>query len=197
MAVKAIACELPATLGVPLSRLHVPDVRRQVLSQGLVADISGATIWRWLSDDAIKPWTHRSWIFPRDPNFEAKAGRVLDLYHRSWQGKPLTNDEYVISADEKTSIQARIRLHPTSPPGSGQPARVEHEYQRGGGWRIWRPGRCTKPTCSAAANPPPVSLPLHTLSNKSWQRNPTPRHGGSPGWSTTAPPTVGKPPSSG
>ncbi|MEX2134876.1 MAG: IS630 family transposase [Acidimicrobiia bacterium] len=132
MAVKAIACELPATLGVPLSRLHVPDVRSVVLSQGLVADISGATIWRWLSEDAIKPWTHRSWIFPRDPDFEAKAGKVLDLYHRSWQGKPLTNDEYVISADEKTSIQARIRFHPTSPPRPGQPARVEHEYQRGG-----------------------------------------------------------------
>ena len=132
MAVKAIACELPATLGVPLSRLHVPDVRRQVLSQGLVADISGATIWRWLSEDAIKPWTHRSWIFPRAPDFEAKAARVLDLYHRSWRGKPLRDDEYVISADEKTSIQARIRLHPSSPPRSGQPARVEHEYQRGG-----------------------------------------------------------------
>lgn len=132
MAVKAIACELPTTLGVPLSRLHVPDVRREVLSRGLVADISGATIWRWLAEDAIKPWTHRSWIFPRDPDFEAKAGRVLDLYHRSWQGKPLEDDEYVISADEKTSIQARIRIHPTSPPGPGQPARVEHEYQRGG-----------------------------------------------------------------
>jgi hypothetical protein len=132
VAVKAIACELPATLGMPLSRLHVPDVRDAVLSQGLVADISGATIWRWLSEDAIKPWTHRSWIFPRDPDFEAKAGRVLDLYHRQWSGKPLTDDEYVISADEKTSIQARIRLHPTSPPGLRLPARIEHGYQRGG-----------------------------------------------------------------
>lgn len=132
VAVKAIACELPATLGVPLSRLHVPDVRREVLSQGLVADISGASIWRWLSEDAIKPWTHRSWIFPRDPDFETKAGRVLDLYHRSWHRKPLTDNEYVISADEKTSIQARIRLHPTSPPAPGQSARVEHGYQRGG-----------------------------------------------------------------
>ncbi|HSM43634.1 MAG TPA: IS630 family transposase [Acidimicrobiia bacterium] len=132
MAVKAIACELPATLGVPLSRLHVPDVRREILRQGVVAEISGATIWRWLSEDAIKPWTHRSWIFPRDPDFETKAGRVLDLYHRTWHRKPLRDDEYVISADEKTSIQARIRLHPTSPAGPGQPARIEHGYQRGG-----------------------------------------------------------------
>jgi hypothetical protein len=54
-----------------------------------VAQISGTTIWRWLSEHAIRPWTHRSWIFPRDPEFEAKAGRVLDLYARSFAGTPL------------------------------------------------------------------------------------------------------------
>ena len=31
MAVKAIACELPARLGLPLSRLHVPDIRAEVI----------------------------------------------------------------------------------------------------------------------------------------------------------------------
>jgi len=130
--VKAIACELPARLGVPLSRWHVSDIRERAIAQGLVADISGATIWRWLSADAIRPWAHRSWIFPRDPDFEAKAGRVLDLYQRRWRGKRLRPNEYVISADEKTSIQARIRIHPTTPPGPGRTMRVEHEYQRGG-----------------------------------------------------------------
>ncbi len=69
--VKAIACELPAALGLPLSRLQVPDIRAEVLRRGLVAEISETTIWRWLSDDAIAPWRHRSWIFPRDPDFEA------------------------------------------------------------------------------------------------------------------------------
>jgi hypothetical protein len=28
----------------------------------------------------LKPWQQRSWIFPRHPDFPAKAGRVLDLY---------------------------------------------------------------------------------------------------------------------
>lgn len=98
---KAIACELPARLGLPLSRLHVPDIRAEVISRGLVASISGMTIWRWLDEDAIKPWTHRSWIFPRDPDFQAKAARVLDLYAGEWQGRALLNDEFVISADEK------------------------------------------------------------------------------------------------
>lgn len=132
VAVKAIACELPAKLGLPLSRLHVPDIQAEVLDRGLVASISGATIWRWLDEDAIKPWTHRSWIFPRDPDFEVKAGRVLDLYHRHFEGVELRPDEFVISADEKTSIQARLRCHPTLPAAAGRSVRVEHEYDRGG-----------------------------------------------------------------
>lgn len=78
--VKALACELPARLGLPLSRLFVPDIRAEVIKRGIVAEISGSTIWRWLTEDAIRPWTYRSWVFPRDPDFEAKAGRVLDLY---------------------------------------------------------------------------------------------------------------------
>jgi hypothetical protein len=130
--VKAIACELPTALGAPLSRLHVPDIRDEVLTRGLVADISGTTIWRWLAEDAIRPWTHRSWIFPRDPCFADKAGRVLDLYARTFDGKPLGDGDYVISADEKTSIQARDRRHDTTPPGPDRPMRVEHEYKRRG-----------------------------------------------------------------
>ncbi len=132
VAVKAIACELPAQLGLPLSRLHVPDIRAEVIRRGLVADISGATIWQWLAEDAIRPWRHRSWIFPRDPDFEAKAGRVLDLYARRFEGKRLQLGEYVISADEKTSIQARVRCHATAAARPGHPLLVEHEYDRGG-----------------------------------------------------------------
>lgn len=58
-----------------------------------MASVSGSTIWRWLHQDAILPWCHRSWIFPRDPNFTEKAGRLLDLYAREWQGKALKDDE--------------------------------------------------------------------------------------------------------
>jgi len=142
---------LPATHGVPLSRWSTPDIARQVCQSGLTASISGSTIWRWLHQDAIRPWYHRSWIFPRDPDFANKAGRILDLYQRTWNGKPLQDDEFVISADEKTSIQARRRKHPTLPPRPGLTGRVEHEYVRCGAWaylaaldvhraRVW--GRC-------------------------------------------------------
>jgi len=132
--VKALACELPFTLGLPLSRLSVEEIRQHVISQGLVAEISGATLWRWLSSDALRPWKHRSWIFPRDPNFAAKAGPILDLYQRVWEGVPLGADEHVICADEKTSIQARRRKQPTLPLAPNRPTYVEHEYFRMGAW---------------------------------------------------------------
>ena len=130
--VKALACELPAKLGLPLSRFSRPELRLHVLAAGIVAAISGVTIWRWLNEDALRPWYRRSWIFPRDPEFATKAGRVLDLYHRHWNGRTLREDEFVISADEKTQIPIRTRCHPITPPAPGRPLRVEHEYRRHG-----------------------------------------------------------------
>lgn len=104
----------------------------EAISRGIVAQISGSTIWRWLHEDAIKPWHFRSWIFPRDPQFEQKAGRVLDLYQGVWQGIPLNPGEFVLSADEKTSIQARRRKYATIPLMPGKCMKVEHEYERCG-----------------------------------------------------------------
>jgi DDE superfamily endonuclease len=149
--VKAIACELPFESGVPLSRWSTKEVAREVVERGIVAEISGATVWRWLSEDAIRPFYHRSWICPRDPNFAHKAGRVLDLYEGRWEGEPLGEKEYVISADEKTSIQARHRCHPTLPTDADRLMRVEHHYERRGAlaylaaWDVHRAklfGRC-------------------------------------------------------
>ena len=130
--VKALACELPARLGLPLSRFSRAELRRHVLSAGIVASISGVTIWRWLHEDALRPWSRRSWVFPRDPNFAGKAGPVLDLYHRRWKGRPLSEHEFVISADEKTQIPIRTPCHETLPPAPGRPMRIEHEYRRHG-----------------------------------------------------------------
>jgi hypothetical protein len=142
--IKALACQLPRDLGLPFSRLSHDEIARQAVERGIVASISGATVWRWLSADAIRPWCYRSWIWPRDPDFERKAGLVLDLYHKTWNGKPLGENDYVISADEKTSIQARRRLAPTTPPANGRAGRVEFEYERKGAlayFAAWDVGR--------------------------------------------------------
>ena len=132
VAVKAIACELPSQRGLPFSRFSHNDIAQEAIRCGIVASISGATVWRWLSADAIKPWLYRSWIFPRDPDFIQKAAQVLDLYHRIWNKKPLNPNDYVISTDEKTSIQARKRKAIQSPPFPNKIRRVEHEYERCG-----------------------------------------------------------------
>jgi transposase len=130
--VKAMACQPPGQRDVPLSRWSSSELADQAVAEGLVVSVSASTVRRWLAADAIKPWQHRSWIFPRDPQFALKAGRVLDLYARTWGGIELGCDEYVISADEKSQLQALSRRHPELPPGPGRSRRVEFEYTRGG-----------------------------------------------------------------
>ena len=131
--VKALACELPTTSEAPLARWSCPDLAAEARRRGVVESVSASTVRRWLAADAIKPWQHRSWIFPRDPDFAVKAGRVLDLYARSFDGEPLGANEYVLSADEKPGVQARHRIHRSAPPGPGRrPMRVESEYRRHG-----------------------------------------------------------------
>jgi transposase len=150
----ALACALPAESGVPLSRWSRPDLAREVSARCGIA-VSASTIGRWLAGDALRPWQHQSWISVRDPQFAARAARVLDLYAGTWDGRPLGKNDYVICADEKTSIQARCRCHPTLPPGKARAMRVEHDYDRGGAlaylaaWDVRRgrvTGRCEDTT---------------------------------------------------
>jgi hypothetical protein len=137
-----------------LSRLATTDLATRATT-ALGRPISPSTVWRILDADAIKPWRYEYWIFPRDPRFAEKAGRVLDLYAGTWEDKPLGRKDYIISSDEKTSIQARIRCHETLPTAPGRPRRVEHEYERGGAlqylaaWDVQRGyvlGRCEQRT---------------------------------------------------
>jgi transposase len=150
----ALACTLPAESGVPLSKWSGPDLAGELATRRGLA-FSPSTILRWLAGDALKPWQHRSWISVRDPDFSARATRVLDLYAGIWDGRPLGPDDYVICADEKTSIQARCRCHPTLPPGKARAMRVEHDYERRGAlaylaaWDVHRgrvTGRCEDTT---------------------------------------------------
>src|SRR3954468_7208610 len=150
----ALACELPAATGVPLSRWSSPELTRQLATRCKVR-VSPSTVRGWLEADALKPWQHRSWISIRDPDFPVKAARVLDLYAGVWDGQPLGPNDFVICADEKTSIQARCRCHPTLAPGRARMMRVEHDYQRKGAlaylaaWDVHRGqviGRCEDTT---------------------------------------------------
>jgi DDE superfamily endonuclease len=152
--VKAIACETVAQTQQPLSRQSLADLTARS-ADALGKPISSSTVHRILDADAIKPWQYEHWIFPRDPQFATKAGVLVDLYAGLWQGQRLRKNEYILSADEKTSIQARIRCHATLPPAPGRPRRLEPEYERGGAlqylaaWDVRRGyvwGRCEPKT---------------------------------------------------
>ena len=129
--VKAIACQLPIEHGLPLGRFSRAELHRLVI-QRAVTDASATTIWRWLAEDAIRPWQQRSWLFIRDPAFRAKAHRVLDLYARRFDGRRLRPDELVISADEKSQLQALARRHDSLGPAARRATRNEFDYRRGG-----------------------------------------------------------------
>ena len=128
--VKALACERPTDHGRPLSRLSVFDVCQQAWREG--GTMSYSTVWRRLHEDALRPWFHRPWLFPRDPDLLEKARPVLDLYHRRWQGSPLGKRDVVLCADELTQLQALSRPHPNVPPAPGQRGLYEFEYGRNG-----------------------------------------------------------------
>jgi hypothetical protein len=155
--VKAVACELVAETRQPLSRQSLADVTARP-RHALGKPISRSTVWRILATDAIKPWRYKDWIFPRDLRFAEKAGPIRALYAGRWQGPPLGPKDPILSADEKTSIQARRRCHPALPPAPGRPAYSENEYKRGGAlqylaaWDVRRGyvmGRCEPKTGSA------------------------------------------------
>jgi len=150
----AIACETVAQTQQPLSRQSLADLTRRV-NDILPAPMSRSTVWRTLQEDAIKPWQFEHWIFPRAPQFAAKAGPILDLYAGVWEGQPLGPKDYVLSSDEKTSIQARQRKHEETPPTPKRRRRVEPEYKRHGAvqylaaWDVHRGiilGRCEAKT---------------------------------------------------
>jgi hypothetical protein len=152
--IQAMACEMIAETEEPLSRQSLADLVRRAQTT-LSKKISRSTVWRMLHESAIKPWQHEHWLFPKDPQFAEKAGPILDLYAGTWEGESLERTNYVLSMDEKTSIQARGRRHEETPPQPKQTRRIEAEYKRNGAlqylaaWDVHRGivvGRCEKKT---------------------------------------------------
>lgn len=128
----ARACRLPSATGVPPARWSGPELRHEPEAQDLLSQPMSVTSVRILAENPVKPRQYQSWISPRDPDFEAKASVVLDLYQGIYDGEPLGPYDRILSFDAKPSIQARGRIHATLPAVPGRLARVEHEYARHG-----------------------------------------------------------------
>ena len=195
--VKAMACEPPQARSVPLARWSSAELATQAVAEGLAVSVSAATVRRWLAEDAIKPWRYRSWIFPRDPDFAVKAARVLDLYQRVWDGVGLGGDEYVISADEKSQLQALSRCHPELVAGAGRVRRVEFEYERHGTLAYFGAYDVHRARLMGRVEPATGIAPFARLLAQVMTQQPYASARGCSGWSTTAPPTPGTPRSPG
>jgi transposase len=185
--VVALACERPANRGVPLSRYSLSDLTAEVAAElGDAAAASRSSVWRWLTQDALRLWRHDCWIFPRDPRFLERAGPVLDLYACRWQGQPLWADEYVLSAVRRRASrpaddfnqhchQDRSNRHASNTSLNGKALSS-----------TWRRGMCIGRWCSGAVSRRPAKLPLVDWSTRSWTKSRTVRRAACSGSSTTA-----------
>lgn len=133
--VTAIACSKPADYNVPLARWSCSDIAAQLVTLGVVVAIASSTVWRWLKAEHIKPWRFHAWMHQTDENFVAKATPILQLYAQA--SFVIKSRFWVVCVDEKTSIQARARLHPTVPATSGQPVHVASRYKRQGALHLF------------------------------------------------------------
>jgi transposase len=132
-AVVALACQLPAATGIPLAHWTGPELAAELTARELASSpVSASSVLRILAEHPVKPWQYQSWIYPRDPDFEAKAKVILDLYQGFYRDEPLGPDDRILSFDAKPQINARRRLHPAMPAAPGRPVRYEHEYKRQG-----------------------------------------------------------------
>ncbi len=89
----AVAGARPDTLGVPYTRWSLAKLSRYLVGQGIT--VSPAHLGRVLARNGISLQRTRSWKQSPDPDYEAKAARILALYRE----KP--RDGVVISFDEK------------------------------------------------------------------------------------------------
>lgn len=113
MAVTALACELPRTLELPFPAYSYPTSPRRLPA--------GASLHPSPGPPSGVGWMPTPFVLgPTDPgssagsHFEVKAGVFLDLYAQ-FGSNATTDNDFVPSADEKTSIQARCQCHPTLP----------------------------------------------------------------------------------
>jgi transposase-like protein len=149
-----------AASAFPSAACTCPACGRVVIERGIVAEVSGKTIWRWLSEDAIKPWRHRCWIFPRDPAFEAKAraGSLTSAPGNGTESRSGTT----------TSSSPPTRRPPSRPASAAITAFLPRHGGRCGSSTstreparssTWPPGTSIAPRSSAAASPRRASSP--------------------------------------
>jgi len=113
----AVAGARPDTLGVPATRWSLKRLARYLREQQIV-EVSAAHLGRILADAGLSFQRTRTWKASPDPDYEARAQRVLALYAKAPEGG------VVISFDQ----MGPISLRPMA--GAGWAPRKRPERQR-------------------------------------------------------------------
>jgi len=134
--VSAIACSLPRQCQVPLSRWSRAELARRVAQDPSLPPISASTVGRWLKAERLRPWRYHAWQHIHDPvAFLQRARPVLQAYGRAQA--LLRAGTWLVSLDEKTSIQAREGEQPPRPARPGKPMLHEARYHRRGARHVF------------------------------------------------------------
>ena len=129
--VTATACSLPKQEQVPLSRWSRAELARRVAQVSTLPRISASTVGRWLKAERLRPWRYHAWQHIHDPvAFLQRARPVLEAYGQA--RALLRAGTWLVSLDEKTSIQAREGEQPPLPTRQGKPMLHEARYHRRG-----------------------------------------------------------------
>ena len=121
-----LACDKPDEHDVPCRDTWTHQAIADALEQETGWELSRAEVGRILRCEDFRPHRVRAWLHSPDPEFRSKVERICDLYLDPPAGAT------VLCVDEKTSIQALERKHPTSQPSPGRTGRYEFEYIRHG-----------------------------------------------------------------
>jgi transposase len=92
--------------------------------------MSRSTIQRILAEADLKPHQSVYWLNSHDPDFDAKARDICQLYVQA--PRFYEQGRLVLCCDEKTGMSIRGRKYPTQPAQPGKPGKREFEYVRYG-----------------------------------------------------------------
>jgi hypothetical protein len=114
----------------PATRWSLDDLAFTIVNEAHHRAISRSTIQRILADADLKPHQSVYWLNSHDPDFDAKAKDICQLYLNAF--RLYQQGRLVISGDEKTGMQIRERKYPTQLAQPGKPEKREFEYIRHG-----------------------------------------------------------------
>lgn len=100
----------------------------QMLREKHHQEMSRCTIHRILQQADLKPHQSVYWLNSHDPDFDAKAKPICQLYLDS--PRLYEQGEVVSCSDEKTGMQILHRKYPTQAAQPGKPEKIEFEYIR-------------------------------------------------------------------